>query len=1783
MKKNINQNIIVLTAKELPKVIDIKKYNEVIKDLKELSKGFENIYILIDKSVEFINPLFTILFLDFYETKSKENLKFFIDITNLEDLKQHAFLIHLQQFKDYKQTDIVSLFNRTGKNIPTDINNFQVNDNLLKNEKILIQYLTKEIHNETQLKIENKYNHLPIVKITNIDQYKKLSTNINENRQKYYDELQLDLEEKKEWFPISAIETIEQLKEEVNIWNIIFNKYLAISTYGNQTMIAFRNILYEIADNIRKHTQTNKKYPKANGYVSFYKNENKENEFFICDNFEQGFLETYLQTLRSEKQRIEELHTQRTKLKENQSDIEDIQHILSSYQEDIDKLENISLKNDIEVLTSLFDTSSSPKMHQAGRMIMHFGIPTLVRLLILLGGKKSTLNIFICMGKERSYEISYKNGTKKPNIERIKNLDILGTYIYLSFPSDANIKQNNEQPILNIKPITYKEIFKDKKILLEQIESFQRFRFKEIEDKDTINKKIGLFKDEQNSNRVSEQIVIQFDTQLERKYGISDMLRAVYSYTYHFNIKDVLITHFPINVKENYLKILIEILYKDETIEYKNDTLNIAFLDSRYPKVVFIGGHNKIELCSINYKLSQAYNHNKEDFTKDLGLKPKKIVINSKLFNQNNDTKQFLPFELFLESKDKNSVLFADIINDYLDYDGVGNIPLHVDTKNGFHLEKFYFLKSIFENSHWINRIAFSFARYIDSFGFIDIVLVGTFKYSAQIVSTTKAILLDKNYICKDFMIYNEEKDKEKFKYFYKNNQDKNYFFFSPVILNGQKITEFFKIVSSENKYCAINIYHDNENTQFKNLLTKKVKVIDVKKQDCEVCFYPIEKPLYELDEDGYSIKDLYLENPKPLKDEDKYSVSWKNSIYFGHTYRNEYSSHYLYYIRTIFFFEENQLEIGNFILDLKKELELKKEKEEKLEKKEKNTTNVALVPINETNQKFATLVEQELFNNDITIHYFNLIDKQKVFYEIDDLKIRYTNNPQKSCNFYFIDDEVATQSTLNTFKDLLYEITNHQVREFDEVIVLIDRTTENSFFKSFVKIPIVPIKIGYEECYLCKRKKYFKDLMEKSSLVFIKQQFRLSVHKLQNKKTTDIEYKKIEFLKDFTNYLKMSAIRFIYKHINLINIDNIDKYIDLFVESSYEYLIYIYLEDKKLEKKEEDIIKDFCYFEAKIALIKAISFPKLIYFKSIRELAHNFIKKELKKEKNEIMPKNKDSLKIVIEYILDKDKTEAKKKEKILKKLFPEIKEYEKLNIDYINSLIVTSAYLNMNIALDGEMIKFFYFLSKEVKKQNLDHKLLHKYPIAVKMLIEYSEAKSKYFDNQLLEEFIKKPIYNFDYKKEFSLIFALFLENNKYIDVEDKISIETYIDRLQTDKFNDKIEVLQEVINIIIQKANISSIDKDKVEFYINTSQSSQNPELRNIFNNLEEIKDSNSIEYKIYKGATTDKKYEDKIVMEYYKDNYQEDDEYNIWCNYFSKDESKTYIRITRTLSQNNALTDETKNPFEPVALLVFKHIKNTQHLKLSKYFLMYQSLFIDIIDQSSLLQSAIIDYYYKLKQKTYEEIISNINHSTFSKVKIHTRLDNLIEDYKRKDKSLEEVLKDLEDIKDFSIIIEYVASLGKYYDKSVAVKKVEEYGIENIFFIDDNKNEFYQEIINFLNIKTMQPLLKNNNRVFTVDKNICNFPKVKIEDEILKLVFFEFVLNAIKYGKEDLEIIIYCKNEKIVIENEKKGKNDEYESYKVGLPSIENILKTDGIIMEILEDNPQYYRVELSKEK
>ena len=1169
-------SIIKINNSKFPHNGSIEQYNKIIDELKNTTSKLDpksTVYLCFEEDVIFINPSFLILFLNFYEELKLNEIKILIDITNLANESQHAFLIHLVQYIDYKIIKIEHRVNPFSKKPDiTNLNNPKY-INLSSYHQIYVYYATETIHNQTQLKLDNDYKHLPIVKLTNNESYDEEYDNDNYgNRKNFYDKLQFEKEEKKLWLPLNSQEEYEKKNQLGNIWNIIFDKYLKINGHNNDTLEALKNILYETVYNIRKHTF--QKDSIANGYISFFKTrKGLDNifEFLIYDDYKDGFLEKYLETMIDEREKEDDPEA-----------IEEYDLIINDLNENKDE---VVLKN-IFNLEYIFSV-------QKKRIIKHFGIPLLLKILVEINQienkQKAQLTIYIHRNNQ-TYCITYLDG--KTNVYTLHDTFIHGTFIHISIPQYSQIKSNIfEKKLLNVHTSYYKDRFKNRNIIDERNKNFKITNLKELKDK-TIEYDIN--------NQVS--LILKY----EKKDNISDFLRVIYStaYLYESFIKDIVIFNFSIKANINYLEI-----YRD-TASLKHIS-NILFLDYTHPRAIFIGGKEEDQMCLVNNILSSTYNYEKINFIKNNcdELGEKKIEINSNLFYQYEEKDYFIPLDIFHKLDDKNNqYIYTNMIDNNLEEKYLK--PYHVDIGGGFHIEKFYLLKQIFEDSTWISRIAFDLALKLNE----NSILIGVDTYSTLIIN--KALDIFDNDI-ESFIIYDFDTTNH-FDKFMEGKNDEDIVLFCPVVANTKNIEKFLNNLSASKKYCAIKLEYslNKEDNSFIPFFTKNIDHIIKDADNCSKCFAELDpqfddNPLYTFDSDGFTIKNIFsddVENDNTIFTDLAKDFTWKNSIYFGHVKRS--TNHYLYYTKSLIFIKENKIDIKKVF----KEIKLNHEE---------NQIPIIFAPLDHTNNDFISIIDECVFKNNAIIHYFNLANKEQNYKIVDTLKNKYKNNQQYK--FYFVDDEISSGNTLEYFFTLLNNITSIDIK-FSAVFTMINRIDKfsslilkNYFYDEnffiYKNLNIKPIKTNFESCYLCERKQELNKLSITSSLLFIKGQFKNKVKDLSVNISTDIEMiADNQELVEFKNYLKVSAVEFIYSNIE--SFDKIDEnnyteiesylkdYKKIIKKDFYKMYLYSGINDKKLD----DAISNILDFEADIAFIKALYFPKISYYHRIRNLSHKYI-----------------------------------------------------------------------------------------------------------------------------------------------------------------------------------------------------------------------------------------------------------------------------------------------------------------------------------------------------------------------------------------------------------------------------------------------------------------------------------------------------------------------------------------------------------------------------------------------
>ena len=1466
-------------------------YYKIIEELKSTISQESNSVIKIEfdniDKIKFIHPLFLVSILNFYELLQAEekyqsqDIRIILNIEELTSSVQRHIHTYLTQYID---CNIILVADSTfrDKDKPPFI---------FTDKKILL-YTTEKENNLTLLR-KQKYNFLPIIKIANNtfnEAFKDKDYWITDKRTGKAERIS-SFDNRKIFYKSLQLETIEKgayKNKSENVWTDIFETYLELTHSGAYITNKFKEIFREIVENIQKHTKVDN--TPANGYISFYINR-VENlyELIVSDDYKKGFLNKYHETIKEEIK------------KEQEGSI-----AWNGYNEILQDYKDQEFKKILENIFNLKYVLSSQKE----RITKHFGMPLLLKIVNQLQKlskeiykNDALVNLEIYLNKdELSYLIKYEDG--KATAYQLNNHVVRGTYFHLSFPKNLFLDNPEDvtQKPLKLSSKYYKELLEDKS-LEEHLVNFQYYF--DLKHQNELDSKVNA-------------IIIDY-SKIEE---ISNFLRDLYSFAFLDSVQDILVVNYPIEEHIDYLKLL------SETTDVSK-ICNIAFLNKAYPQVLFIGGSNYQEMCDINAMLSQTYNYNKRNFLEKI-QKNDNVNLTSNLFYTNHQNRQiFFPFELFLPNPtNKNELLYTLMLDNFLELDkNYENI--HLDLKDDFHIKKFYYLKYVFENSQWVKLLAYDLAKKIKNkySKFENVVFVGIEKYSSSFISELEYLLDSRlcTYIVSDLRNKTILKQFDNFKKLHRNHS----FIFIRLSVFESRIDKLIEGITDYEKYALIQLTKNATDTH--NWIATYSKNLEAELKQvsrCPMCFNE-DKPLYEIDKDKYNIKDLYHTYDEYKVDDKIFEVSWRNVVYFPHVARN--TNHYLYYIRTTQFFKNNKADIQTYF--------------EKIKFKKDTKIPVILTSTHDTNAEFVALINEIVFENDAIIHSLNLNNKEQGYFSIDNLTYTYENK-EEYYSFYFVDDAISSGET---FKYIYSVLSSFFQDKFQAVFTLIDRTNSKDLklfqsyckeFYSYIKINIHPIKTGFENCYLCEREKTFKKVVANTSLVVIKHLFQKKAKDLVIKCASDIEYEPIKEITDLKNYLRMSSTEYIYQHIDDFTIlENIEKGIDNYYKDVVKkYFKKYYLKNQSLTVE----IDKFLKVESRIAFLKSLAFPKIYFFKTLRENIHKYVYKEIKKFTN--INKDKISIKPLL---TDANYTKLGKIDNI-KELVLYYKDKNRTNMNYFSFLLSLGSFLGINYILSYEVIMYYYKLTLEIKKgKNYKYKnLLDMYPVAVKQLTTYSGEKSKYFEQELAKFYKDIP---FQYTRTFSRIFGLFVENTTHLECKAEIFYGIEKENTIDEQIDNIKRILEDLLVARVKNIKIKSIG-------IDINENIEIPFIIDILNDYEEI-DDNTNEMKLYLGASIKKDigYDATIEIEH------RDEKQNIWCN-FHKDFT-TYIRITNS---DDNLT--------PVGVIVIEHVNKdmnehnqlVEHLLVSRLILAYQNTICKLFVKNNML-SAIRTKYDELAEK------------------------------------------------------------------------------------------------------------------------------------------------------------------------------------------------------------------------
>ena len=233
------------------------------------------VVITFDETVKFVDPLFFILLFDLH---SEYKFTLVVDIRYMEAKSQHYIQRILTQYSDLDKFQTYSPYAKKDNNdIYITIDIIAKTDNeererqfkrFLEQDSNLIHFFSSVAHKKSLITdSQYEYSLLPILKLRNY-KLKKINTTIHEDslnpyekRINFYNKLSLQ----------QAQHNIEQYRTDLH--NKIEELLIAVGLNNRGLSNSFRDIFFELIDNIRKHTSE-----QTNAHISF----RKDLSFVLC-------------------------------------------------------------------------------------------------------------------------------------------------------------------------------------------------------------------------------------------------------------------------------------------------------------------------------------------------------------------------------------------------------------------------------------------------------------------------------------------------------------------------------------------------------------------------------------------------------------------------------------------------------------------------------------------------------------------------------------------------------------------------------------------------------------------------------------------------------------------------------------------------------------------------------------------------------------------------------------------------------------------------------------------------------------------------------------------------------------------------------------------------------------------------------------------------------------------------------------------------------------------------------------------------------------------------------------------------------------------------------------------------------------------------------------------------------------------------------------------------------------------------------------------------------------
>ncbi len=1862
------------------------------------------IVITFDTNVKFVDPLFFILLFDLrHEYKST----LVLDIRYMNDTSQHYVHRLLTQYSDLEQFESYSPHNNSEIYIPIDIiekDNTEHREQEFKRflEKEKIHLFTNVAHKKSLINdSQYEYSMLPILRLRNFD-LKDIDTTIHEDalepydkRRKFYNELSLKQSPKK--YRENLQNKIEALLEAVGL-----------STRGLSS--SFRDIFFELIDNIRRHTPS-----QSNAHISFRKDvSSKLYELIISDNSSRGFLNTYKETLEKEKDRLEKSGVKEELLGNYSDVIKDISD---------DEYEKV-LKGLFEIQRTKPNTSDDEiHIHQIPRIAMHFGLPLLVKLLEKLS-KESTETkpeLKICLHNNNQYfEIKYsfnnQDGKYKfsVNIRSKHNKD--GSYIIITFPEDVKLPtpeynsggDGSGQTLTNLsfKNNDYKYFLDNRTKIQEQVNKFEFYEDSHIRD--------DLDDDKINYKCENKCAVIKYTD----SSTFSDFLRNIYLYAYKHDVEDIVVINAPLyeyeedGARENHentehLKLLVTMLYGDEDSKTYETSRNILFYSDRDLSAILIGGRDQKEYCYLNQLLSSMDESSEHSsICKKESPKPKEMLPSNLFINFDEDKKSILPFELFdiYDAQRRNSTalsqdsdtfsILRDLIEMHLN-EVAKRDDVHIDTGSGYHIDRYMEFKKIFEDSRWVRRLAFRLAMRLPMKSeIVKYYLYGTDKYTNMLISLCYTFLGLKDFKRFKYKLFNiyddydydtlQEKIKntnklfEKFKilnwtqlsidltlkdYYYHYNEftkksilESRYkiYLISSVVINANKNEELIE----KNAISAISAIQLDIGNEIDERITPLVKIKNntklykiIDKKYCDKCDSNDRRdmPLLEFTKgDPFFIKDTFFDTIPKKKivshsNEHNVQIKWFDSINFGHVERG--SNHFLYYINTIKFFNQNRDKIQTYLFEyVSKKVNYDRHKK-----------IVLLTSSHDTNNNFVAMVNQEVFENEAIVLSFNKSRGESNFHDL----FSYKDFKWDDVEVYFVDDSIASSYTLRYFYQLLRAVPN--IKDIfkvglDGVIIMIDRISsyDETVLCSYLKAPpnkyliklkkfnfsntpttltlkdfqyhynefcnnkmasnlnsihaftsfdIKPIKTEIEECFLCERNKRYLDLAKKSVLDLMIIQMIKREEKLKK-----IPYREIPSAKEksldsrFKNYLKAMATIYIYQHYVGKTYKEFESFYILKTVFSKKIYQDILFGKSRFEAYDEKFLKKIIDFQSEIALIKALSSPKLSYYYNIRRFAIETILNKFTEEIEKVQ-KNKNKFELV--YLLGRGEKILKKGEIDKNKEFVEFYE-EMTNLHTLNVYFATLGYFEDSKILDTNILYLFYAISQNEQVRKIkDGTLLHTYPFAVKFATSRSKEKANYLENNLNDIFQKLGYMGLERKKKFSYLNALKIENTlywlNYTEKENKIDFQSEFRKLEEledpgakiDKIKNIFQSIFKGLKVYMFISPYTTVRYKQYEDYLNDSEN----DLVNVLDNYRNVNSYDTeminIVKKVFYGAVSEKiSIEENVILNKIDKENVVDKIDCTWVNDYEGDYSVVRLSSLDEQILYRENVDIKKNKpvwFRPVGCIVLKRnsIDYKFHMDISRTILSIKQYIIQYIEREfsyGEIQEAINSVY-------KDTLLNNVNHSIKKYINIGAKTSYISSSFSTEDFKLymerdnfndeNQYLKHLySEVNNYSFGLANLASISEIVEQKVDTQ------IDLIVVLSDTYIQLLKKFFRVASNFGMHKVVKPNQGINIIKDNLENGSLALLLDKNqFEYFLFEIIFNIVKASSDFSENIVDIEIESI--ENGIKIYNnvlpEKLKKLKVTRPYRKKYI--DGVgtqkIIEMLEKNNYLIDFEFSE--